>query len=124
MVYLILEKEFAAPLSEEQHDGESQALDSCLTAHGVRWLRSFIASDRRRMICEFEAADAEAVRSSFRSAGVGFVRVWAAEAYYPGGGPNGSWKERRAARSGAASAAPGSERDGDREAAGDRRKSG
>jgi hypothetical protein len=50
------------------------------------------------MICEFEAADAEAVRSSFRSAGVGFMRVWAAEQYFPGGGKHGGWTERAAAR--------------------------
>jgi len=33
------------------------------------------------MICEFEAADAEAVRASHRSADVGFERVWAAVVY-------------------------------------------
>jgi len=98
MVYLILEKEFDAPLSEEGHDRDARALDACLVAHGVRWLRSYLATDGRRMICEFEAADAEAVRSSFRSAGVGFARVWAAEAFYPGGGAHGSWQERREAR--------------------------
>jgi hypothetical protein len=98
MVYLILEKEFDPPLSEEQHDREAQALDACLVAHGVRWLRSYLATDRRRMICEFEAVDTEAVRSSFRSAGVSFVRVWAAHAFHPGGGAQGSWEERREAR--------------------------
>jgi hypothetical protein len=98
MVYLILEKEFDPPLSEEQHDRDAQALDSCLVAHGVRWLRSYLSTDRRRMLCEFEAADAEAVRSSFRSAGVSFARVWAAHAYFPGGGAQGSWQERRDAR--------------------------
>ena len=75
-------------------------LDPCLDAHGVRWIRSYLSLDRRRMICEFEAADAEAVRSSFRSAGVSFARVWAAEQYFPGGKEHGSWVERRQARQG------------------------
>jgi hypothetical protein len=99
MAFLIMEKEFAPPLSAEVHDAESRRLDPCLEAHGVRWIRSFISTDRRRMICEFEAADAETVRDSFRSAGVAFVRVWAAEAFFPGGGAQGAWREREAARS-------------------------
>jgi hypothetical protein len=33
------------------------------------------------VICEFEAADAEAVRESYRSAGVYFSREWAATVY-------------------------------------------
>jgi hypothetical protein len=98
MVFLILEKEFDGPLTPAVHDGESELLEPCLEAHGVRWLRSYISLDRRRMICEFEAADSEAVRSSFRSAGVNFTRVWAAEQYFPGGGSQGGWRERRLAR--------------------------
>jgi hypothetical protein len=98
MTFLIMEKEFDPPLSAEAHDAEARRLDPCLDAHGVRWIRSYISTDRRRMICEFEAADAEAVRNSFRSAGVAFVRVWAAEPYFPGGGPHGGWREREAAR--------------------------
>jgi hypothetical protein len=35
--------------------------------------------DRRRRICVFDAPDADSVRVSFRSAGVKFERVWAAE---------------------------------------------
>lgn len=98
MVFLILEKEFEAPFTPEAHDDEAERLDPCLDAHGVRWLRSYLSLDRRRMVCEFEADDAEAVRSSFRSAGVAFARVWAAEQYFPGGGRQGSWRERRQSR--------------------------
>jgi hypothetical protein len=98
MVFLILEKEFDPPLGEVQHEGEAERLDPCLSAHGVRWLRSYVALDRRRMVCEFEAADAEAVRSAFRGAGVSFQRVWAAEQFFPGGGAHGDWRERRQAR--------------------------
>jgi len=98
VVYLILEREFEAPLPEEQHDGEAARLDPCLTAHDVRWLRTYVSLDRKRMLCEFEAADAEAVRGAFRGAGVTFMRVWAAEQYAPGGGAHGGWQERRRAR--------------------------
>ena len=33
------------------------------------------------MTCEFEAPDAGAVRDAFRSAGVEFVRIWAADVF-------------------------------------------
>jgi hypothetical protein len=42
-------------------------------------VRSFVALDRKRRICIFDAPDAEAVRESYRSAGVRFERVWSAE---------------------------------------------
>jgi hypothetical protein len=35
--------------------------------------------DRKRRVCVFEAPDADAVRASYRSAGVQFERVWPAE---------------------------------------------
>ena len=34
-----------------------------------------------RAICEFEAADAEKVRASYRSAGVNLKKVWTAEVF-------------------------------------------
>jgi uncharacterized protein DUF4242 len=86
MTFLILEKEFEPPLTDAAHDEEAARLDPCLATHGVRWLRSYLSTDRRRMVCAFEAADAEALRSALRSAGVGFGRVWAAEQFAPDGG--------------------------------------
>jgi hypothetical protein len=94
MARLILEKEFDPPLTHEQHDRESEQVDPCLEAYGARWIRSCLSTDRRRMICEFEADDAEAVRSAFRSAGVSFGRVWTAELFESGAGTHGNWRER------------------------------
>ena len=79
--HLIVEQTFAVPLSDEEHSAIARRLDDCLAQHGARWLRSYIATDHRRMVCEFEAADAEAVRISYRSAGIEFDRVWTAEVY-------------------------------------------
>jgi len=98
MARLILEKEFDPPLTPEQHDLDAQRMDGCLDAYGARWIRSFLSTDRKRIVCEFEAEDAEAVRSAFRSAGVPFARVWTAEVFEPGGGAHGGWKERARAR--------------------------
>jgi hypothetical protein len=81
MAHLIVEQTFDPPLTDEEHNRTAARLDPCLEAHGARWMRSYLSLDRKRMVCEFEAADAEAVRASYRSAGVTFERVWSAELY-------------------------------------------
>ena len=78
MAILMVEQTFDPPLTDEEHDRAAKLLDPCLEQHGARWMRSYLAADRRRMVCEFEAADAETVRASYRTAGVAFERVWTA----------------------------------------------
>ena len=81
MAHLIVETSFQEPFTDEQHNAFGARLDPCLEAHGARWMRSYLSTDRTRLVCEFEAADAEMVRRSFRSAGIDFERVWTAELY-------------------------------------------
>ncbi|MEO8033683.1 MAG: DUF4242 domain-containing protein [Acidobacteriota bacterium] len=81
MAILVLEQTFEPPMTPEQLNEAARKLDKCLEQHGARWMRSYVSSDRRRMICEFEAADAEAVRASARSAGVPFDSCWTADMY-------------------------------------------
>lgn len=81
MAHLIVEQSFDPPLTDEEHTRLAERLDPCLESHGAAWMCSYLSADRRRMVCEFEAADAEAVRQSYRSAGLKFDRVWAAERY-------------------------------------------
>ena len=81
MAILVLEQTFENPVSPEELSDAARRVDKCLEAHGARWMRSYLSQDRKRMICEFEAADAEQVRSSYRSAGVSFERCWTAEVF-------------------------------------------
>ena len=81
MAHLIVEQTFETPLTDEAHAQLGTRLDSCLEAYGARWMRSYLSTDRLRMVCEFEAADAESVRQSYRSAGVRFDRAWPAEVF-------------------------------------------
>ena len=81
MAVIVVDSVFEAPLSDAEHDACARRLDPCLEAHGARWMRSYLAQDRTRMICEFESADAEAVRASYRSAEMPFRAVWVAELY-------------------------------------------
>jgi hypothetical protein len=85
MIQLVVEQSFDPPLTDEVYDQMSRRIDPCLAAHDVKWRRSFLSTDRRRMICAFEAADAEAIRTAYRSAGEKFDRVWVAEVYEPAG---------------------------------------
>ena len=81
MATLVLEQTFEKPMTPEELSVAAKQLDKCLEAHGARWMRSYLSKDRKRMICEFEAADAEQVRSSARSAGVPFDACWTADMY-------------------------------------------
>jgi hypothetical protein len=81
MARLIVEHSFDPPLTDEEHHRAARRLDPCLEQYGARWLSSYLSDDRRRMICEFDAPDAESVRASHRSAEVAFERVWSAEVY-------------------------------------------
>jgi hypothetical protein len=47
----------------------------CLAAFQATWKRSLPSADPKRMICEYEAADAETMRRIEREAGAQFDRV-------------------------------------------------
>jgi hypothetical protein len=79
MPYLLVDYDHDPPVSDEALARMSHDLHPCLEARGVRWIRSWVSTDRRRGLCEFEAADAESVREAYRSAKVKFLRVWSAD---------------------------------------------
>lgn len=76
MSVVLVERSFPEPVDF----GDVQALEhrsaSCLQAHDVRFLRSYFSRERRRMICLYEAPDAEAVRLVQEKARLPFDRVW------------------------------------------------
>jgi hypothetical protein len=49
----------------------------CLDQHRVRWSRSYLSADGQRMLCLYEAPDAESVRVAQREAGLPVERLWA-----------------------------------------------
>ena len=61
---------------EEQAEEMARRIDKCLALRGARWMRSYVSTDGRRSVCEFEAPDAESVREAFRTAGQPFDRAW------------------------------------------------
>jgi Protein of unknown function (DUF4242) len=78
MELVIVERTFEEPADlDALHDAEARA-HWCLELHNVRFVRSYISSDRRRMICMYEAPDAEAVRIVNSTSKNPFDRVWSA----------------------------------------------
>src|SRR5215468_10452324 len=76
-----MEQTFETPISDEQMSKMSRQMDECPEIRNGAWARSYVARDRKRMVCEFLAPDAEAVREALRSGNIPFDRVWSSEVF-------------------------------------------
>ncbi len=76
---VVVERAFAEPVAFAAVQAQEDAGAWCLDQHGVRFLRSYFALDRRRMICLYAAPDAESVRTVQRQVGLPHERVWNAQ---------------------------------------------
>ena len=79
MKHVIVERTFPEPVSLERVRKALEERQACLAFFRVRHLRSAISPDGCRMICEYEAPDAESVRQISERAGLPYERVWTAE---------------------------------------------
>jgi hypothetical protein len=98
MSTVVVERTFALPVAFEDVQSIEERGAWCLEAHDVRFLRTWFSRDRRRMICLYEAPDAESVRVAQEKAGVPFESAWAAQVILheaPGAGGEAIVVERR-----------------------------
>lgn len=79
MTHIIVERTFNTPLTQEELSAVEARMAPCLDLYNVRWIRSYWSADRRRMICEYDAADVASVRNVQREAEAKFDRAWAAD---------------------------------------------
>jgi hypothetical protein len=80
---VVVERAFAEPsLARALAERERQAADE-QGRHGVLLLRTFTSRDLRRMLCFYEAPDAEAVRSSQEQAELALDRIWSGSSLLP-----------------------------------------
>lgn len=83
MACVMVERAFDKPVDFE----EIQALEDrggwCLEMHRVRFLRTYFSTDRLRMLCLYDAPDAESVRIAQQTAGMPFKRAWATTIIVP-----------------------------------------
>jgi hypothetical protein len=73
---VILERFFQEPVTVTESQCIAEAAAGCLQAHGVKHARTFLALDRKRMICLYEAPDAEAVRNAQREIALPPDNIW------------------------------------------------
>ncbi|HSP98942.1 MAG TPA: DUF4242 domain-containing protein [Candidatus Dormibacteraeota bacterium] len=76
---VVVERAFAEPVEFAAVRTQAAADPWCRDQYGVRFLRTYFALDRRRMICLYAAPDAESVRIVQRQIGLPHERVWNAQ---------------------------------------------
>lgn len=80
---VLVQRRFDEPVTFESLQATEEANAWCLEAHDVRFLRTFFSRDRTRMLCLYQAPDAEAVRLAQRQAGMPLDAVWAYRYVHP-----------------------------------------
>lgn len=76
---IVVERSFDTPQSDADMMLVADRERPCLAAYEAKWKRSMLSTDRKLMICEYEAADAETMRRIQREAGAQFDRIWVGE---------------------------------------------
>jgi hypothetical protein len=77
----MVERKLDEGASFDQLQAQEDAFAWCAKQHEVTFIRSYFSKDRKRMICEYEAPDAEAVRKLQRTASMPFDRIWTATVF-------------------------------------------
>jgi len=80
---VLVERTFGEPVHFADIQEQEERGAWCLDLHDVRFVHTFFSSDRQRMICIYEAPDAEAVRLANQKTGVPFDTVWTARVVEP-----------------------------------------
>lgn len=78
MGLIVVERSFEQPPSETDLATVAEREKKCKEIRSITWKRSVMSKDGRRMICEYEAPDAETVRRVQLEAGAPFDRIWPA----------------------------------------------
>jgi hypothetical protein len=78
MEYVVVQRSFEEPADFAELQAREDANAWCLDTYNVKFVRTYFAKDRRHMVCVYRAPDAEAVRTTQRTGGLPFERVWTA----------------------------------------------
>ncbi|MET0344160.1 MAG: nickel-binding protein [Polyangiales bacterium] len=79
METVIVERVFAEPIALSDVEQRMSLEHGCFTSRRVTLVRSCVSRDGKRMICVYQAPDAESVRVANQLAGAPFERVWTAD---------------------------------------------
>ena len=81
MSRVIVERSLEDAPNFEAVQAMEDAVAWCLEEHRVQFIRSYFSKDRKTMVCEYEAPDAESVRVVQRTGNLPFERIWTAEVF-------------------------------------------
>ena len=73
---VLVTRSFEDPVELQDIQAIEDAGAWCLETRDVRFIRTYFSADRKRMVCLYEAPDAESVRQAQREAGVPFDDAW------------------------------------------------
>jgi hypothetical protein len=73
---VVVTRRFEEPVALEDIQAIEDEVAHCLEMRHIRFLRTFFSLDRRRMLCLYEAPDAESVREAQREARMPVEAVW------------------------------------------------
>jgi len=73
---VVVERIFDEPVTVESLQAIEDAGAWCMELHQVTFLRTFFSTDCKRMLCLYQAPDAESVRLAQRQAKMPVERVW------------------------------------------------
>jgi len=80
---VLVSRRFETPAEFAEIQALEEAGAGCLETHRVRFIRTYFSKDRKRMLCLYQAPDAESVRIAQREAGMPVERVRAVRQFRP-----------------------------------------
>ena len=83
MALIVVERVFAEPIALDEVQATSSENAWCYRLYKVRFVRSYVSTDGRHMICLYEAPDVESVRRVQKQTGLPAQRIWAASLHEP-----------------------------------------
>jgi hypothetical protein len=81
MEYVVVERSFPTPVIFEDIQAIENAHQWCLDLYEIKFLRSYFSSDCKRMVCLYQAPDAEAVRRASAQAKMPYDRIYVASVH-------------------------------------------
>ena len=80
---VVVTRSFPEPPDFDEVQAREDAVGWCLDMHNVTFVETFFSLDRTRMLCLYDAPDAEAVRHANRESGIPFDDIWSCDLLIP-----------------------------------------
>ncbi|ASC71403.1 hypothetical protein XM38_023550 [Halomicronema hongdechloris C2206] len=79
MARIVVETTYDPPISQALWDELVERGMPCLVERNITWKQTYLSCDRKRSICELEAADADTVRAAYQRGDIPYDQIWSAD---------------------------------------------